>query len=82
MHRALNAEPDRLREIVCLRDQRYVGENLTLSYASTRIMLEINEISRGLVGKYVDVCEFADGRVQVRALVSFSCIRFSTRTSA
>ncbi|PJN95900.1 hypothetical protein CNY89_05745 [Amaricoccus sp. HAR-UPW-R2A-40] len=31
-------------------------------------MLEINEISRGLVGKYVDVCEFADGRVQVRAL--------------
>jgi transposase len=67
MHRALNAEPDRLREVLCLRDQRYVGENLTLSYANMRLMLEINEVSRGLVGTYVDVCEFADGRLQVRA---------------
>jgi hypothetical protein len=68
MHRALNAEPDRLRQILCLREQRYVGENPTLSYANMRLMLEINEISRGLVGKYVNVCAFADGRLQVRAM--------------
>ena len=67
LHRALNVEPDRLREIFCLRDQRYVGANLTLSFANKRVMLEVNEMSRGLVGKYVDVCEFADGRLQVQA---------------
>lgn len=67
LHRALNVEPDRLREVFRLRDQRHVGANLTLSYANKRVMLEVNEISRGLVGRYVDVCEFADGRLQVQA---------------
>ncbi len=67
LHRPLNVEPDRLRDILCYRDQRYVGHQLTFSYEHKKIMLEINEISRGLVGKYVDTYAFADGRLQVRA---------------
>lgn len=65
-HRALNIEVDRLREVFCLRDQRYVGNNLTLAYDNKRVILEVNDISSGLVGKYVDVYEFPDGHLQVR----------------
>jgi len=27
----------------------------------------VNDLTRALVGKYADVCEMADGRIQVRA---------------
>ncbi|WP_299902161.1 ISNCY family transposase [uncultured Ruegeria sp.] len=67
LHRALNIEPDRLAEVFCLRDKRYVTRDLTLKYDRKRIRLEVNDLSRGLVGKYVDTYEFADGRIQVRA---------------
>ena len=67
LHRALNVEPDRLAEIFCLRDKRYVTKDLTIKYDRKRIKLEVNDLSRGLVGKYVDVYELADGRIQVRA---------------
>ena len=67
LHRALNMEPDRLSEVFCLRDQRHVTKNLTLKYDRKRIKLEINDLTRGLVGKYVDVYEYGCGRIQVRA---------------
>lgn len=67
LHRALNVEPDRLAEIFCLRDKRYVTKDLTIKYDRKRIKLEVNDLSRGLVGKYVDIYELADGRIQVRA---------------
>ncbi len=67
LHRALNIEPDRLNEVFCLRDKRYVGKDLTLKYDRKRIKLEINDLTRGLVGKYVDIFELANGRIQVRA---------------
>lgn len=67
LHRALNIEPDRLAEVFCLRDKRYVTKDLTIKYDRKRIKLEVNDLSRGLVGKYVDVYEMADGRIQVRA---------------
>ena len=66
LHRALNIEPNRLRDVFCFRDQRYVGQQLTFSYERKRIMLEESEISRGLVGKYVDTYSFADGRLEIR----------------
>jgi hypothetical protein len=66
LHRPLNVVPDRLREILCKREQRYVGEQLTFSYERKRIMLEENEITRGLVGKYIDTYAFADGRLEMR----------------
>ncbi|WP_027255906.1 ISNCY family transposase [Leisingera aquimarina] len=66
LHRPLNAEPDRLRDILCFRENRYVGKQLTFSYDRKRIMLEESEITRGLVGKYVDTYAFVDGRFEVR----------------
>lgn len=66
LHRVLNIEPDRLREVFCLRDKRYVGKDLTLKYDRKHIKLEVSDLSRGLVGKYVDVYELADGRIQMR----------------
>jgi transposase len=32
LHRAMNVEPDRLAEVLCWRDTRYVGRQLTLTY--------------------------------------------------
>ena len=67
LHRALNVEPDRLADVLCWRENRYVGQQLTFSYDRKRIMLEENEITRGLVGKYVDTYAFVDGRFEVRS---------------
>ena len=66
LHRSLNVEPDRLRDILCLRDERHVGQQLAFSYDRRRIILEETEITRGLVGTYVDSYEFADGRLEFR----------------
>lgn len=66
LHRALNVEPGRLRDVLCLRDERYVGNQLAFSYERQRIILEENEITRGLPGKYVDSYEFPDGRLEFR----------------
>jgi len=66
LHRALNVEPDCLADVFCLRDQRYVTQDLMLKYDRKRIKLEISDLSRELVGKYVDVYAFADGRIQIR----------------
>lgn len=67
LHRPLNIPPDRLEEVFCLRDKRYVSKDLTLKYDRKRIRLEVNDLTRGLVGKYLDIYEYADGRIQVRA---------------
>ena len=66
LHRALNVDPDRLADILCFRDERYVGQQLAFSYQRLRIILQENEITRGLPGKYVDSYEFADGRLEFR----------------
>lgn len=64
--RALNIESNRIAEVSCLRDKHYVTKDLPLQYDRKRIRLEINELTHGLVGKYVDVYEMLDGRIQVR----------------
>ncbi|UVK50208.1 ISNCY family transposase (plasmid) [Mesorhizobium sp. AR02] len=66
LHRVLNMPADRLRDLLCKREQRYVGQQLSFSYERKQIMLEKNDISCGLVGRYVDIYEFADGRLDVR----------------
>ncbi len=66
LHRPMNVEADRLRDILCFRDERYVDRNLVLRYDRKRIMLTENDITRGLVGKYVDSYEFPDGRLEFR----------------
>jgi transposase len=66
LHRAMNIEPDRLRDVFCFRDQRYVSKQLVFSYERKRIILEENEMTRGLAGKYVDTFAFPDGRLEIR----------------
>lgn len=66
LHRPLNLMPDRLQEILCKREQRYVGAQLTFSFERQRIMLEQTEVTRGLVGRYVETYAYADGRLDVR----------------
>ena len=42
------------------------AQQLTFSYERKRIMLEETEVTRGLVGQYVETYAFADGRLEVR----------------
>jgi len=66
LHRALNVEPDRLADILCWRDTRNVSQQLTLMYERKKYMLDVNDLSRDLVGKDVDTYAFPDGRFQIR----------------
>jgi transposase len=66
LHRPMNLAPDRLQEILCKREQRYVGSQLTFSFERKRIMLEETEVTRGLAGRYVETYAYADGRLDVR----------------
>lgn len=66
LHRALNTEPDRLADILCWRNTRSVGRQLTLTYERKKYMLEINDQTRDLVGRDVETYAFADGRFQIR----------------
>ncbi len=65
-HRPISLAPDRLTEILCKREQRYVGSQLTFSFERQRIMLAETEVTRGLVGRYVETYAYADGRLDVR----------------
>jgi hypothetical protein len=66
LHRPLSIPVEKLTDILCHREQRYVGSQLTLSYDRKRIILERNSLSEGLESKYVDVYDFPDGRLEVR----------------
>jgi hypothetical protein len=48
MHRPLSMPVDKLTDILCHREQRYVGSQLTLSYDRKRIILERNTLSEDL----------------------------------
>ena len=67
LHRALNVEPDRLRDVLCLRDERYVDQQPDLlATTASGSSSKQNDLTRGLVGKYVDSYEFPDGRLEFR----------------
>ncbi|MBY5450612.1 ISNCY family transposase [Rhizobium leguminosarum] len=66
LHRPMNLASDRLKDILCKREQRYVGAQLTFSFERKRIMLEETEVTRGLAGRYVETYAYADGRLDVR----------------
>ncbi|MGJ8623464.1 MAG: hypothetical protein ACSHW1_11860 [Yoonia sp.] len=51
----------------CNQHQRYVTKDLTLKYDRKRIKLKINDLTRGLIGKYIEVYKYGCGRIQVRA---------------
>lgn len=66
LHRPMNVEPNRLRDVLCYRDERAVSAQLSLSYERKRIILAENDVTRGLPGKYVDTFAFPDGGFEVR----------------
>lgn len=65
LHRPLGIHENLKAEMVW-REQRTVTKALTLHYNKTMLILEPTEISRPLAGKRVDVCEYPDGRLEVR----------------
>jgi hypothetical protein len=92
LHRPLNVNTDRLNDILCHREQRYVSDQLTVSYDRKQIILKRSALSEGLGGKYVDLYEYPDARLEVRskdhalptassAKTSVSATLFSSRTS-
>ena len=66
LHRPLNVSPGRLNDILCYREQRYIGAQLSFHYDRKQIILERNEVSESLAGKYVELYDNADGPLEVR----------------
>jgi transposase len=66
LHRPLNVKIDGLKDILCHREQRYVSDQLTMSYDRKQIILERSKLSEDLGGKYVDLYEFPDGTLEFR----------------
>ena len=66
LHRKLHVTPERLSDILCHREQRYVGRQLTLAYDRKQIILERSVLSEELSGQYVDLYDFANGTLEVR----------------
>lgn len=66
LHRSINLPSSRLTEILCHREQRYVSNQLSLTYERKRVILEQSDITCGLAGKYVETYAYADGRFDIR----------------
>jgi transposase len=65
-HRPLERTAAQLDTILAWREQRYVTQQLALSYDRKRIILDETPVTAGLAGKYVETYEFPDGRLEVR----------------
>jgi transposase len=65
-HRPLRADED-LDLIFTTREPRKVSHVLTLQYDKMIYLLEDTRANRALIGKYIDVYEYPDGRIEVRA---------------
>ena len=55
LHRPLHVPPKKLSDILCHREQRYIGAQLTFHYDRKQIVLEQTELSRGFAGRYVEL---------------------------
>lgn len=55
LHREINLSRKELRDIVCRREMRYVGLQLSLSWIRGMLILERKALTDGLVGKYVEI---------------------------
>jgi hypothetical protein len=64
-HRAVRADED-LDLIFAWRELRKVTQNLTLHYERKLYLLPDSPGNRRLIGKYVEVFQFPDGRVEIR----------------
>jgi hypothetical protein len=56
----------RLNDILCHREQRYVGAQLHFHYDRKQIILERSTTTEKLAGQYVDIYDYADQPIEVR----------------
>ena len=66
LHRPLRTTTPRLNDILCHREQRYVGAQLTFHYDRKQIILEQTEVAKGLEGQYVELFDYWDKPLEVR----------------
>jgi transposase len=66
VHRPLNIAASRLSDILCHREQRYVGAQLSFHYDRKQIILERSDVSESLGGQYVELYDFIDRPMEVR----------------
>jgi hypothetical protein len=64
-HRALRADED-LDLTFCWRELRKVTRALTLHYERKLYLLADTAANRRLIGKYIEVFQFPDGRIEIR----------------
>jgi hypothetical protein len=65
-HRAVRPDED-LASIFSWRELRKVTKALTLHYERKLYLLADTAINRGLIGKYLEIFQFPDGRIEIRA---------------
>ena len=66
LHRPLLLKPQKLNDILCHREQRYVGAQFTFHYDRKQIILERSAISEKLASRYVELSDFPGGPLEVR----------------
>ena len=66
VHRPLRTTKPRLNDILCHREQRYVGAQLTFHYDRKQIILEQTDVGKGLEGHYVELFDYWDKPFEVR----------------
>jgi transposase len=66
LHRPLQITDSRMYDILCHREQRYVGAQLTFHYDRLQIILEQTEVAKDLGGRYVEIYDYFDKPLEVR----------------
>jgi len=66
LHRPLRVPPQKLNDILCHREQRYIGAQLTFHYDRKQIILDQTELAKGLAGQYVELYDSPDRPLEVR----------------
>ncbi len=66
LHRPLRTTLPRLTDILCHRELRYVGAQLTFHYDRKKIILEQTEVAKGLEGQYVELFDYWGKPMEVR----------------
>ena len=62
----MSLKTKKLNDILCHREQRYVGAQLTFHYDRKQIILERSAISEKLAAHYVELYDFPGGPLEVR----------------
>ena len=75
-HRPLRADED-LERLFTWRELRKVTKSLTVQYDRVLYLLEDTSANRKLIGRYLEVWEYPDGRIEIRSDgVSLPCVPY------